>query len=276
MINLMLITNDPELARFAVEGGVQRIFVDLEINGKEARQGHLDTLISNHSFQDISLVRAAIPSSELLVRLNPFYEGSAAEVDEAIEAGADILMLPMFTKLEEVQEFVRLIDKRCRFIPLVETPQAVALVSELVVEPGVNELYVGLNDLHLSLGLEFMFQLVIDGTVERIANICHEHSLPFGFGGIARMDEGLLPGRLVLAEHCRLGSSAVILSRTFHRSATKLSEMHENLDFAREVSQLREAEVAMNLRGLEQILADYAALKDSVGRVLDVRRTNQK
>src|SRR5690606_1083270 len=82
MINLMLITNDPELARFAVEGGVQRIFVDLEINGKEARQGHLDTLISNHSFQDISLVRAAIPSSELLVRLNPFYEGSAAEVDE--------------------------------------------------------------------------------------------------------------------------------------------------------------------------------------------------
>ncbi|MBU0564605.1 MAG: aldolase [Gammaproteobacteria bacterium] len=277
MINLMLITNDPDLASFAVESGIQRIFVDLEINGKKARQGHLDTLISNHSFQDIASVRAAIPSGELLVRLNPFYKGSAAEIEEAIEAGADILMLPMFTRLEEIQGFVRLIDNRCRFIPLIETPEAVALVGELVAEPGVDELYVGLNDLHLSLGLEFMFQLVTDGTVERIANVCREHLMPFGFGGIARMDEGLLPGRLVLAEHCRLGSSAVILSRTFHRSATRLSEMRQNLDFAREVSRFREVETTMNLRDTTKILADYESLKVGVGKVLEhVRRVIQK
>ncbi|WP_394374647.1 aldolase/citrate lyase family protein [Stutzerimonas frequens] len=268
MMNLMLITNDPGLACFAVKVGVGRIFVDLEINGKEARQGHLDTLISNHTLEDVQAIREAIPTGELLVRLNPLYEESAAEINAAIEAGADILMLPMFTKLDEIRDFIRLINGRCRFIPLVETPQAVELVSQLAVEPGVDELYVGLNDLHLSMGLEFMFQLLTDGTVERISNICREHDMPFGFGGIARMTEGLLPGRLVLAEHCRLGSSAVILSRTFHRAAIKLSEMRRNLDFGLEVSRLREVEAVMNHRGTSQIMADHNALIDGVDMVL--------
>ena len=46
MIKYMMITNSPGVAQFAVQTGVQRIFVDLEINGKEARQGHLNTVIA--------------------------------------------------------------------------------------------------------------------------------------------------------------------------------------------------------------------------------------
>ena len=46
-MKFMLITNKPELASYAEECGVGRIFIDLEINGKQERQGHLDTLIAN-------------------------------------------------------------------------------------------------------------------------------------------------------------------------------------------------------------------------------------
>lgn len=40
-------------------------------------------------------------------------------------------------------------------------------------------------------------------------------SIPFGFGGIARIGEGDLPSDYILGEHVRLGSTSVILSRTF-------------------------------------------------------------
>jgi len=42
-----------------------------------------------------------------------------------------------------------------------------------------------------------------------------QKSIPYGFGGIARLGTGLLPAENILAEHYRLGSSMVILSRSF-------------------------------------------------------------
>ena len=66
MLNLMYITNNPSLAQYAVQAGVNRIFVDLEILGKYERQGHKDTLISKHSIEDIAQVREAIPHACLL------------------------------------------------------------------------------------------------------------------------------------------------------------------------------------------------------------------
>lgn len=48
-----------------------------------------------------------------------------------------------------------------------------------------------------------------------IANKCNKANIPFGFGGIARIGEGMLPSDYILGEHVRLGSTSVILSRTF-------------------------------------------------------------
>ena len=45
-LKLMYITNDERVAKVAESSGVDWIFVDLEILGKEKRQGHLDTVIS--------------------------------------------------------------------------------------------------------------------------------------------------------------------------------------------------------------------------------------
>lgn len=75
-LKLMFICNDPELARHAVVCGTDRIFVDLEINGKQERQGHKDTVVSRHTLVDVHHMRAVVGNAELLVRVNPMFGGT--------------------------------------------------------------------------------------------------------------------------------------------------------------------------------------------------------
>lgn len=268
MIRLIFITNDPESARLAVESGVDRVFVDLEIEGKIERQGHLDTLISSHSVDDVERVKSVIGDAQLLVRVNPFSASSPDEIDEVIGMGADIIMLPMFTRMDEVISTIDAISGRCAFIPLVETPEALELVPEIVELDGVDEIYFGLNDLHLALGQSFMFELVADGTIDEAAHYCRQAKKPFGFGGVARMDEGLLPGRLVLAEHLRMDSSLVILSRTFHRKSVDIDSLRTNIDFKLEVGALRKAEAELKNRDEFQIESDQLRFNEAVNRIV--------
>ena len=215
---LMFITNDPVAAREAVDAGVDRIMIDLETIGKEERQQGRSTVISGHALDNISAVREALPGAEILVRTNPFHTGLALEVEESLRRGADVLMLPLFRTEQEVIKYVALVDGRARICLLVETPQAMARLPLILAVPGLDEIMIGLNDLHLGLGLQFMFECVAGGLVEHMANQITKAGIRFGFGGIARLGEGLVPAELVLSEHIRLGSSMVILSRSFHDS----------------------------------------------------------
>ena len=275
MIKLLFITNQPDLARFVVGCGVDRIFVDLEVLGKKERQGHLDTVMSRHTMADVARVRAAIPDRELLVRLNPLHAGSATEVESAIRSGADLLMLPMCRQAGEVHTFCEFTRGRAGVIPLVETADAEANFAEICTVPGVTELFIGLNDLHLDHGLRFMFEPLANGSIDRMAALARAAGRPFGFGGIARMNEGLLPGKKILGEHLRLGSSAVILSRTFHRRSEGLDELQTGMDFAAEVSRLRAAETALARRSPAEIEAnrqEAAACVEHIATLLAEKR----
>jgi len=100
--------------------------------------------------------------------------------------------------------------------------------------------------------------------------------VPFGFGGVARVDEGLVSGRLVLSEHVRLGSSAVILSRTFHRSSQNPEDVRTNVDFEREIARLRETETALARRTPAEIAADRRALEAAVSTVREKIRAEAR
>ena len=103
-------------------------------------------------------------------------------------------------------------------------------------------IHIGLNDLHLSLGMKFMFQLLTDGIVESLADKIKAKGIPFGFGGLARLDAGAVPGKCVLKEHYRLGSSMVIVSRTFC-DTDKVSDLDEvRRIFNNGISEIRCAE----------------------------------
>lgn len=272
MLKLMLITNDPALACFAVGSGVDRIFVDLEVLGKQERQGHLDTVMSRHSIEDVIRIRKAVPDTELLVRVNPLHAGTADEVEKALDAGADLLMLPMFRHTAEVERFVGYVAGRAAVIPLVETAEAAARLPEIVAVAGVTEIYIGLNDLHLDLGQTFMFQPLAEGRMDNMARSIRAAGLPFGFGGIARMGEGRLPADLILGEHLRLGSTCVILSRTFHRHSQGLSELLDNLDFQAEIRKLRERERELQQRSMEQQEADRLRVAQLVDEIVKEKR----
>ncbi|MCJ0764284.1 aldolase/citrate lyase family protein [Variovorax terrae] len=257
MIELLQITNDPEFARRcdALEG--LRLFVDLERLGKAERQAGRNTFISAHQLDDVGRIKAVLTRSRLMVRVNPLNPATKTEVDAVLAQGADLLMLPMFTSADELRAFSGLVAGRAPIVPLLETAAALQTLDDWIATPGLAEVFVGLNDLHLSLGCRFMFEPLADGLVERVARAARAQGLRFGFGGIARLDEGLLPGRDVLGEHLRLGSQAVILSRTFHRSDAAAP-------FEQEVAVLRAAERELAERSAAQIEADRARVNATI------------
>lgn len=215
-MEFLIIENDLRKVSVYNEIGIDRIFIDLEIIGKVERQGHLNTVISSHhSIDDISKVKKIITHSKLLVRSNPIHAQSKDEINKIVNDGADIVMLPFFKTPDEVECFIQAVNKRAKTSILLETPEALARLDQILTIDGIDEVYIGLNDLHLGMKLNFMFELISGGIVDYIVSKLKTHGIPFGIGGIADLNGGKVPGSLVLAEHVRLGSSKVILSRTF-------------------------------------------------------------
>lgn len=247
-LKLMYITNKPEVAKIAEASGVDWIFLDMEFIGKDARQGGLDTVQNHHTVKDVENIKVAVKKAKVLVRVNPIhgalpnYPSSKDEIDASIKAGADILMLPFFKSVEEVRAFIGYVGGRARTCLLLETAEAAMLIDEILKIPGIDMIHIGLNDLHLSLGMKFMFQLLTDGIVEGLANKIKAKGIPFGFGGIARLDTGVVPGKFVLKEHYRLGSSMVIVSRSFCNT-DKISDLNEvKRIFATGIAEIRRLE----------------------------------
>ncbi|MBR2102947.1 MAG: aldolase [Prevotella sp.] len=214
-IKLMYITNELGVAHIAEDSGVDRIFIDLEVRGKEKRQGHIDSVKSHHCLADIDKIKNEIERAEVLVRANALYYDSKREIDEIIARGADIVMLPMWTTRDEALRFRDLVDKRAKAMLLLETIGAEKSIDSVLDEEGIDEVYIGLNDLHLQYGMKFMFELLANGKVEEILGKLKAAGKPCGFGGIASLDKGMISGKNILTEHYRLHSDMSILSRSF-------------------------------------------------------------
>lgn len=216
MLKLFYITSNPDIARIAQEAGVDRIFVDMEYIGKDERQPNMDTVKNHHTVEDVKNIRRVLDKSELLVRVNPINDNSKNEINGVINAGADVVMLPMWKTPQEVENFVKLVNGRATTMLLLETEEARLCLDDVLRLDGIDEIHIGLNDLHLSQGKHFLFELTTDGTLDEIATKIKAKGIPFGFGGVGRVFQGdMLPAENILAEHYRLGSSMVILSRAF-------------------------------------------------------------
>jgi 2-keto-3-deoxy-L-rhamnonate aldolase RhmA len=231
----LYITDCPDIAKYVDQCGVDRIFIDLELLGKVERQGDRDTVISHHRVENISRIKQVVSQADVLVRVNPLNPGSADEIEKVIDQGADALMLPMFRSVKEIEWFLDQVNSRAQIVLLLETLAAVDQLEQIVQLPGISQIHIGLNDLHLEMKLDFMFELMSNGMVEGISHICRQANIPLGIGGISTMDTGLISGRLVLSEHARLGSEWVILSRSFHQLANSLSELQEKIDLPLEL-----------------------------------------
>ncbi|HSH48965.1 MAG TPA: hypothetical protein VK991_10310, partial [Halomonas sp.] len=263
-LDFMMITASPEVAAFIEQHGVARIFLDQEVLGKAERQGHLDTHKAAHSLEEIAAVARVLRRAELMVRLNPLNPNSDREIDAALAHGAQRLMLPMFTSRWEVEQFLALVRGRVPTSFLAETPQALVRLADWLplLEPGRDEVHLGLNDLSLGMRLDFLFEPLAGRMFDAVAERLNAEGVRWGVGGVARMGPCELPAQAVLGEHVRLGSRWVILSRAFHQGATSCAELLDRLDFPAEIARLNQAVARWRQAGPVELLANQRRLAE--------------
>ena len=236
-LTLMYITNNPITAQIAQEAGVDRIWIDMEYIGKDERQGGMDTVKNHHTIDDIKKMRPIVTNAELMVRVNPLhtatddYYGSEDEINQSIEAGADVIMLPMFKTADDVKRFV---------------------------------IHIGLNDLHLAMHKVFMFELICDDTVASLCKKMKAKGIKYGFGGIARVGYGMLPAEYIIAEHYHLGSTAAILSRGFCDANIVKDPMEIEAIFVKGVRNIRLKEHEVVQYSEEQYLKNLDIIREKV------------
>lgn len=267
-LKLMYITNNIRVAQIAEKYSVDRIWVDLEKKGKCKRQAGMNTVQSTHEINDVNKIRNILERAELLVRINSIYDESKEEINEVIERGADIIMLPYFTTIDEVKRFLDYVDGRAKTIILLETIEAEKNIDEILKLQGISEVHIGLNDLHIQYRNQFMFELLSNGKVEEICDHIRKYKVPYGFGGIARLDEGLLPARHIIAEHYRLGSTMAILSRSFYD--TWLNDDYEEIErvFKYGLSEIREYEKRLETETTEFFEKNRMLVKKEVDTIV--------
>jgi len=155
------------------------------------------------------------------------------------------------------------VNGRCKTTLLLETKEAVECVDE-VLKRRFDEIHIGLNDLSLSYGLTFMFELLSNGTVEMLCKKFKKAGIPYGFGGIARLGDGLLPAEKIIMEHYRLGSTRVILSRTFCDQARIQSIEEIDCVFRENMENLRDYEQSMADVTQEEFVRNKAEISRAV------------
>ena len=267
-LNLIYITNIPSVALIAEKNGVDRIMVDLETLGKEERQKNMNTVKSHHTVEDVRIISNTLTSSEVLVRVNPWNETSLDEIEAVISAGAGRIMLPMWKTVDEVSSFLNAVNGRVRTTLLLETKEATEIIDEILENPLLDEIHIGLNDLHLSYGLTFMFELLCNGVVESLCQKFKAKGVSYGFGGIARIGEGTLPAERIVMEHYRLGSSRVILSRSFCNIDEITDMVSVETIFFENVALLREYEKSLANKSDLEYSENTQAVKSIVDMIV--------
>ena len=266
---VFFITNRPDVALVAEKYGVDRIWVDLETRGKAERQRNMNTVKSNHTIEDIRRIKPLLTRSEMMVRVNSWGDGSPEEIEAVIAAGADIIMLPYWKTPEEVRLFLEAVHGRCKTSLLLETKEAVECIDKVLAMGGFDEIHIGLNDLHLSYGMSFMFEPLANGTVEELCKKFKAAGVPYGFGGIAKLGDGMLPAEKIIMEHYRLGSTRAILSRSFCDTA-KITDIEEiDRIFRENMEKLREYEISMADMSQELFVRNKVEIEKTVDEIAE-------
>ncbi|MBM3262899.1 MAG: hypothetical protein FJY97_05670 [candidate division Zixibacteria bacterium] len=127
---LFLFSVEPTLVKTATAAGVDGFIVDWEQNGKENRQTGYDTQINANTLDDLKRVRSCTDAL-VICRLNAYGLATKSEIEKAVAAGADEVLLPMVRTVEEVECVIGQVRERCRVGILIETMSAVSLASSI-------------------------------------------------------------------------------------------------------------------------------------------------
>lgn len=215
-LNYIAITNNPYEALILAKCGIRQIMVDAEIIGKLDRQKGKNTIISDHKIEDVTKLKLLNLDIEIICRINPFYDKTFEEIDQAISAGADYIMLPMIRSIEDYKSVVDYIDKRTKIIPLIETTYSLFNLKEIVEYSYIKQIHFGLNDLFIDIGYKNLFQVLLSNFFSYFVEYAVNNVEVVGIGGIGNPNlQHKVDSKLLLSEYLHMKSSSVILSRSF-------------------------------------------------------------
>ena len=111
----------------------------------------------------------------------------------------------------------------CQIVPV--TGPFINDREKLLCVDGVDEAHIGLNDLAIDLGCEFISEVLVDRRLDGIACIAAQRHPGFGFGAVAGRGCGPLPidPEIIISEQARLGTSVAWLGRSYSRACEKLT-----------------------------------------------------
>jgi hypothetical protein len=248
----LLFSTQACLIQAAVQAGVDGVIVDWERQGKAQRQAGADTQINQDTLEDLQRVRR-VTQAQVICRLNR-QANRSDEIHQALDAGADEIMLPMVETPAEVEAILGIVAGRCQVSILVETVSALRHAPELGQLP-LRRVYVGLNDLSIQRHTPNIFTPLVDGTIEAIRP---HFPMPFGFGGLTLPECGKpIPCRLLIAEMIRLDCQFSFLRRSFHRD---IQGRHPQI----EIPRLRQALQQARQRSAHQVEADRSELQRAI------------
>lgn len=255
-MKLFLFTKKLNLAKKAQDAGVDYVLVDWEKKGKTDRQKGHNLEINNDSPEDVKKLsnNLTIP---VTVRVNPLGEYSNDEIDLAIDCGAKVIMLPMSKTIDDVEQFLKIVNNRTETLIQIETPEMVSEVKEFSKLPW-DYAHVGLNDLMVAKGNKSIWEAVVDGTVEDVCT--NLEGKKFGFGGVTILGGGTpIPFNLILNEMVRMKCSMGILRRSFK------AEIMDR-DMKSEIDILRMYIKSSSKRGLESVIHDHELLTKIINK----------
>lgn len=272
MINLFYITNNIIEAQIVDGLDINWIFIDLETIGKKERQIGRNTVLSNHTINDIHKIRSKINNTKILVRCNPIGEWSKDEFHEINSIGLeiDMVMLPYFKTIHEVKIFIDLLDtSKIEPALLVETLDSVTNLEQIIKIFPFKYIHIGLNDLHIERETTSMFEPYIDGLMDKITLILQNNNQNFGIGGIGKIGAKMSPTpECVLNEHLRLNSSGVILSRSFKGNFNEKTQDLFKKELTQSVKNFRSYEKTANSLNTKQLLDSYELMKNDIKNII--------
>ncbi len=153
----------------------------------------------------------------LFCRLDGPHPGSRAQVERALDLGADSLMLPFFREIDEAAAFADAVAGRAEVILLVETVSAAWRIQQLAEIDGVDEIMVGLNDLAWDSGAASRFELLTSPLLAALGEAARAAGKRFTVGGLGRWDDDRLPTSpdLIYAQYPRLAAEGAWIARSF-------------------------------------------------------------
>jgi hypothetical protein len=272
MIDLFYITNNITEAKIVDKLDINWIFIDIETVGKKDRQIGRNTVMSDHSITDVQKIRSVISDTKILLRCNPIGSHSKKELEEINNtSGIDMVILPFFKTVREVEIFIELLDtSKVEPALLIETTSSIDNLSDILKVYPFKYVHIGLNDLHIERKTKFMFEPYIDGLLDRTTSILRSSKIKFGIGGIGKIGSDLLPTpECVINEHIRLKSSGVILSRSFKGDfSEERKELFES-ELTKSLNKFRMHEKYSKTLDETQLLESFDLMKNDIYKVLN-------